>query len=171
MKISDKESVREYGMARLPLADGSVLNMKIQAVGSAYELLVQSPAWHVEPPATVMRGTDGRVIRDKDGQPVVVLNKQDPKFVAREEELATLRKVAYVYLGLVTKNQGGDVEWDTSSEQMHDDSVKFFRAIMQEMNDVGLSHGAILHLFLEINKLSVPSRKEVEAAAESFPGE
>lgn len=168
MKIKDGTSVREYGMAVLPLASGEDLNLKIRSVGCEIDVLTSSAEWFVSPPVQVMRGRNGQVLRDPDGQPVTITDRNAPAYLAKRDEIELLRKVAYIYHGLVEKKDGGDIEWDTDRDQHTEGSLQFFRSIRDELIEAGFSQGTIVNLFAQINELSVPTHKEVEAAEKSF---
>lgn len=169
MKINGQTDVREYGVAKLPRADGSVLELPIQSVGSEAELLGAHPCWHAVPKAEVLRDKKGAIVRDKDNQPVLAYNRESAEFKAKQAELSVLWAVAYIYLGLRQVEDG--VSWDTDPEMMRDKPLDFFRSIQREMEEAGLSQGAQGELFRQIHELSVPTRKEVDAAKASFPDE
>lgn len=168
MRVKGEATVRDYGTARVVRSDGAVVELKIRAVGSEVELLLAHPAWHVEPPTEVKRDKRGRVERDKDGQPVMVVNRESAKYKAEQHKRSVLYTAAYTYLGLVREDEGGDVSWDTDPAMMEEEPVKFFELIDREMQDAGWSQGARASLFKQIHELSVPTKEEVESAEQSF---
>lgn len=114
-----------------------------------------------------VRNKDGRFIKNENGQPIPFFDNHDPEYKKDSTEISKLQSVAMLYQSLT---QDPNVEWDVSPDDTKDKKV-FYRLVLQELKDFGLTMGELAELFKEVSHLSNLTGKEIDEARDLFLSE
>lgn len=163
MKVQNKSSFITTGAYTIERKDGEKITIPIRAVGPKYEVGIADELPPPQPPHVYARNSKGQIIRDAAGKPQKVHDEADPAYLAKAKRLNVLSLVAYIYAGTIT---GPDFEWTT--KRGAENAETFYAAILDEMEEFGLSQGDIRDWWQEIATISRLLPEEVTEARDSF---
>lgn len=136
----------------LPRPDGSAWSLVLQPLRLGFPQLLKERGLHIPTaPVTLVRDSQGRPIRDADGQAVTHRNEQDGDHVLAVERYHQRLATLMVWEALQADEA---IEFDTAPPAEEGDWLAFADEILNELIQAGFTAGDLIWLCEQVAVLS-----------------
>ena len=160
----DRTSVRNVNRVELKRASDKALTLTVRALSPTYpedaERELPSPVAPFR--GEYIRDKRGRIEKDERGQPIRVLDEQDPKYLADVRETQQLQTVKMIVDAL----DPAEVQFTISRDGI--DPKTYYQAVRQEFTAFGFSIGDLAALVRAVAEVSGIDDGAIRAARADF---